>query len=202
MKKDIYQALSLSLLCWRREQEERLGGVSPWLGPTTWAIISGWCIPCGRWQMIGVCLVPKAAHHPPSITHTVLEWMNNIFIFLALSVTFIGSSSITYAAGNTHMPSRAAVWIDILRWSWNKLIHHFHSTSRCVYMKHHHVVSSRQPMSEYHTASPLSLSAPLWAWSLMMSIRSDKLTLCGTLRILRTLSPSRACATWFLIRTK
>jgi len=31
----VYQALSLSLLHWKREQEERSGGVGPWLGPTT-----------------------------------------------------------------------------------------------------------------------------------------------------------------------
>jgi len=34
-KKCVYQALSLSLLHWKREQEERSGGVGPWLGPTT-----------------------------------------------------------------------------------------------------------------------------------------------------------------------
>ena len=41
-KNCVYQALSLSLslslslLHWKREQEERSGGVGPWLGPTTW----------------------------------------------------------------------------------------------------------------------------------------------------------------------
>jgi len=35
-KKIAYTRLSLSLLHWKREQEERLGGVGPSLGPTTW----------------------------------------------------------------------------------------------------------------------------------------------------------------------
>ena len=35
-KKKVYTRLSLSLLHWKREQEERLGGVGPWsIGPTT-----------------------------------------------------------------------------------------------------------------------------------------------------------------------
>ena len=33
-------SLSLSLLHWRREQEERSGGVGPWSGPTTPAVTS------------------------------------------------------------------------------------------------------------------------------------------------------------------
>jgi len=91
VKKNVYTRLSLSLLHWRRQQEERLGGVGPWLGPTTQATILGQCI--------------------TFIAHTVLEESNYLFIFSTLSWTFRRSSAITKAVGNTNT-SGATAHID------------------------------------------------------------------------------------------
>jgi len=90
-KKCIYQALSLSLLHWRREQEERLGGVGPWLGPTTQATILG--------------------QHIAFIVCAVLEESNYLFIFSALSQTFRRLSAIAKAVGNTNA-SGTVVHVD------------------------------------------------------------------------------------------
>jgi len=81
-------SLSLSLLHWRREQEERSGGVGPWSGPTTRATISG--------------------RRVTFIARAVLEESNYLFIFSALSRTFRRSSAIAEAVGNTNVSGAAA----------------------------------------------------------------------------------------------